>query len=611
MMQHNSLQHSRDSNPGLQHKPAFFGAANAAGKRQGGNLFFQGKLTVNNQNDHYEKEADAMADTVMRKAAQPEPFFKPSIHKSSSTIHRKCAACGEEEVQRKPLADSITPIQRSSETTAAVSSTVESSIHQTKGNGNPLPASLREKMELGFGTDFSSVHIHTDDTAVQLSRELNAKAFTTGNDIYFNSGAYNPAAADGQRLLAHELTHVVQQAGTPSIQRFTDLELECRTLRGPCRSDSQEFADATEAKRRMEQTPAGQTLLDDLRTQPHLQNSTITANFATNIVTAPGEMGRFDPEIIGADAYRVSINLHASGHNERTRSTQIPADGSMPAPTSVYGGGGVEIPTCVTERPSLMAETLYHELLHVWYLNQHGNTSIAGSAGMYQSAGGSFTGHNDASIGEIDPAFARRLQSFARDIFRVETTVPPPTVPAETEQPTAPPPTEAVPRERGSRSTRSAEPAPVGFRAGVQAGYYNLPTGITGEPADQFGIGLSAGIVFGTVVRLGISGQALYMPSIGLFGIGGGLNLQVLQQGDAVAGLAPNPIFFDIDARAAYVIPSGSILISPSAGVGVETGGNSQWRFYFRAGGGPEIMIGPGGTTAVGGSATATGGVAF
>jgi hypothetical protein len=72
-------------------------------------------------------------------------------------------------------------------------------------------------MQSRFGTDFSSVNIHTGDEAIQMNRELNAKAFTVGSDIYFNQGQYNPNSDDGNHLLAHELTHTIQQGN--GIQR--------------------------------------------------------------------------------------------------------------------------------------------------------------------------------------------------------------------------------------------------------------------------------------------------------------------------------------------------------------------------------------------------------
>jgi hypothetical protein len=68
-------------------------------------------------------------------------------------------------------------------------------------------------MENRFGNDFSGVRIHTDNKAVQMSRDLNAQAFTVGNDIYFNQGKYSPSSENGKHLLAHELTHTIQQSG--------------------------------------------------------------------------------------------------------------------------------------------------------------------------------------------------------------------------------------------------------------------------------------------------------------------------------------------------------------------------------------------------------------
>jgi hypothetical protein len=84
-------------------------------------------------------------------------------------------------------------------------------LNGTKGGGTPLQADVRPQMEYGFGADFGSIRIHTDSKATELNREINARAFTHGTDIYFNSGQYDPASAQGKKLLAHELTHVVQQ----------------------------------------------------------------------------------------------------------------------------------------------------------------------------------------------------------------------------------------------------------------------------------------------------------------------------------------------------------------------------------------------------------------
>ena len=90
---------------------------------------------------------------------------------------------------------------------------VEAMIQETKGQGMPLPEEIRTEMQSKFEADFTKVRIHTDAMAIKLSALLNAQAFTHGYDIYFNRGKYDPYSKSGKHLLAHELTHVVQQKG--------------------------------------------------------------------------------------------------------------------------------------------------------------------------------------------------------------------------------------------------------------------------------------------------------------------------------------------------------------------------------------------------------------
>jgi hypothetical protein len=163
-------------------------------------LPIQCKLTVGAVDDPLEAEADAMADKVMR---MPENTF----------IQRKCKHCEEEEkAQRKPLASFIQKKETSGSGTV-VSDTVNNQIASTRGGGSSLDSATKNFMESRFGSDFSDVRIHTGQYASQLSSDLNAQAFTVGNDIYFNSGKYTPESNSGKFLLAHELTHTIQQQG--------------------------------------------------------------------------------------------------------------------------------------------------------------------------------------------------------------------------------------------------------------------------------------------------------------------------------------------------------------------------------------------------------------
>ena len=91
--------------------------------------------------------------------------------------------------------------------------TLEQLLAESKGQGFPLPKELRANMEAEMNCDFSKVRIHTGEYATTMTQMLNAYAFTNGYDIYFNEGQYQPETDRGVELLAHELTHVIQQKG--------------------------------------------------------------------------------------------------------------------------------------------------------------------------------------------------------------------------------------------------------------------------------------------------------------------------------------------------------------------------------------------------------------
>jgi len=104
-------------------------------------------------------------------------------------------------------------LARKAADTAEVTPEVEAGIQGARGAGQPLDHGLRAHMEPAFGADFGGVRVHTDTRAHTLNTALSARAFTTGQDVFFRAGEYNPATSGGQELIAHELTHVVQQAG--------------------------------------------------------------------------------------------------------------------------------------------------------------------------------------------------------------------------------------------------------------------------------------------------------------------------------------------------------------------------------------------------------------
>ena len=163
----------------------------------------QPSLQVGAVNDPLEQEADAMADQIMR---MPE----------NGLVQRKCSECEErEKVQRRPMANFIQKKGTPGGTMA--SEGVSQKINASRGQGNAMAKPTQSFMESRFGADFSNINIHTGSEAAQMSQELGAKAFTVGNDIYFNQGQYNPDTNSGKHLLAHELTHTLQQGGGADI----------------------------------------------------------------------------------------------------------------------------------------------------------------------------------------------------------------------------------------------------------------------------------------------------------------------------------------------------------------------------------------------------------
>ena len=97
---------------------------------------------------------------------------------------------------------------------------VQSTIDSTRGAGSDLDTRVASRLSGSLG-DLSDVRVHTDDTADTLNRSVSARAFATGTDVYFAKGEYNPGSADGDRLIAHELAHVVQQRGAANTGPLT------------------------------------------------------------------------------------------------------------------------------------------------------------------------------------------------------------------------------------------------------------------------------------------------------------------------------------------------------------------------------------------------------
>lgn len=162
------------------------------------------KLEVTRPDDRYEREADRVAMDVLR-MPEPEPADPGPGDTESSTTDR--SARSDMTLRRSIASSTLTEGEGTADLGRAI---------QRDNGGRQLPTPVRSFFEPRFGADFSEVTIHTGATDAELSRTLFADAFTYGTDIYFGEGNYDPSTEAGRMLLAHELTHVLQQTRRPA-----------------------------------------------------------------------------------------------------------------------------------------------------------------------------------------------------------------------------------------------------------------------------------------------------------------------------------------------------------------------------------------------------------
>ncbi len=171
----------------------------------------QTKLRISRPGDKYEQEADRVAATIMR----AERSSLPAISKIDAAVFQRQPIEEEEEEEAggpvtKSELMSMKEVPGHSHT---VTPAVERAVSNMEGGGSALDRNTRQVMESRFGHQFGAVRIHTDGRADATAKQINARAFTIGRHIGFASGEYQPHTPEGQTLLAHELTHVIQQGG--------------------------------------------------------------------------------------------------------------------------------------------------------------------------------------------------------------------------------------------------------------------------------------------------------------------------------------------------------------------------------------------------------------
>ena len=186
----------------------------AAARHPSASWPIQAKLTVGAASDRYEQEADRVAAQVMRTPAA-SPTAAETVEQRSQPAQRLVGQREELQTKRASMVDSF-----------EAGSDFEGRLAATRSGGSPLPGSTRQFMEPRFGADFSGVRVHTGSESAQLNRAVSAQAFTHGSHIYLGEGKNNLESSAGKQLLAHELTHVVQQgaASTTGRRKFDPVQ---------------------------------------------------------------------------------------------------------------------------------------------------------------------------------------------------------------------------------------------------------------------------------------------------------------------------------------------------------------------------------------------------
>jgi|GEM_PF-3350385 len=275
-------------------------------------MAIQAKLNIGEPNDKYEREADHTAVQVVQQINSSSQNQQSVQRDESMESEQK----EEEELQMKPdisqiqrhesMEDESEDLQMKSLVQGKdnvgggeVSSDLESSIEGARGGGQSLDSSLQEKMGVAMGADFSGVKVHTDSQSDQLNRSIQAKAFTTGQDLFFRQGAYEPSSRGGQELIAHELTHVVQQNGGAVMRSPVTHTLQAK-------GDTTDGHPGTAPRQRPNTTGLPDTLKTGMESLSGISMDTVKVHYNSS-----------QPAQLNALAYAQGSNIHVAPGQEQ------------------------------------------------------------------------------------------------------------------------------------------------------------------------------------------------------------------------------------------------------------------------------------------------------
>lgn len=474
--------------------------------------------------------------------------------------------------------------------TAAPATSMPAAIRQFVGfsSGRLLPGALRAEMEQGLGCDLSAVRLHEGPGAARAAAALGARAFTVGTDVVFARGELDPSTPGGRRVLAHELAHVAQQAsgqahaptGTALVQRkpgenaqeswsaLIDPDIYVDTKKNPDQRNV-----ANEAIRRMLAISEAQSMINELYNllcPKDVCKSVIRVLFEDSLEQYPMGEGRgfFEPAVVRAPNYQVHIL------NQR--------------PSSSRGSATWEgINLTYTDPSTMMADALYHELLHVWFVNK---LKIKGEPEMVVVRPGSYveedrfkTGHQGP--GMYDQRFWNAYKAFNDALHAKEADLRAELEAAanKTKTQTQPKPDETVVKP----PPPPAKPGDPWFGGDIYGGFYAGKEG-------RIGPVIGGGVTFRTIpelsIGLGLRGIYLSPPlsntdyagnffgggalSLRYRAAGGGWSWYVDGEGGVLGEISPDDTKKITDKAAGMV----------GFGVGMESGEVGP-RFFWRLGG--------------------------
>lgn len=416
--------------------------------------------------------------------------------------------------------------------------------------------------------DLSRLKIHADEDADRMARAVGARAFTVRDEVFFRRGELDATSPDGRRLLAHELAHVAQD-NDDALHRVPgqDAPDSWRAIapdpivfnpdqperRGPVQ----------EAVNRLLRLAEGARLVNQLwhvfcggRSACRSRVRITFVDSDRRLDTGDSASGHFSPDAPNEPVYEILVRYRAPLSPEVRNRT---LGGSWP------GGTTQDIHYTHADSESDMANTLFHELLHVWFLHAHPNAHYP-------------TGHGNVQKGQIEPVFMDRLRAFSRELDELEATL---------RRQAAPQQEPATPRSADVPdlpAERPSGPRLVGGELSLHGGPASGPGG-----SRVAGI-VGADLILGNIHSLRLGARGIYLTPQSLL-VGGTVGYRILgTEGSRIGERAERPFFFDLEAGVLTELTpdqtqrvSNGLVGVGAIGAGQEFG-TSGPRFFWRVG---------------------------